>query len=39
MTRADWLAHYLRPNAHGRSQEFWPALQYNYDKLWSERFA
>lgn len=39
MTRAGWLAHYLRPNAEGLLQEFWPALQYNYDKHWSERFA
>jgi uncharacterized protein (TIGR02646 family) len=39
MTRTDWLAHYLSPNSDGLLQEFWRALQYNYDKHWSERFA
>lgn len=39
MTRRDWLARYLRPNSDGLLQEFWAALQYNYDKHWSERFA
>jgi len=39
MTRVDWLDRYLRPNSDGQLQEFWPALQYNYDKHWSGRFA
>jgi uncharacterized protein (TIGR02646 family) len=38
MSRANWLAHYLRPNANGLLQEFWPALRYNYEKHWSGRF-
>ncbi len=35
MTKADWVKHYLSLRPNGASQEFAPALQYNFDKHWS----
>lgn len=36
MSDADWRRHYLEPNDQGAFQEFWPALSYNYNRLWRD---
>ena len=36
MSREEWQHHYLQPTADGRLQEFWPALQYNYERHWQQ---
>lgn len=38
LDRAAWCDRYLAEH-NGQFQEFWPALNYNYQKLWSARFA
>lgn len=39
LSRMAWTAHYLEPNADGQLHEFWPALRYNYNKIWSDRLG
>ncbi len=38
MHRDRWLERYLSTRGDASLQEFWPALSYNYQKLWSPRF-
>ena len=38
LRHGEWCDLYLREQ-HGRLQEFWPALRYNYEKLWRDKFA
>jgi uncharacterized protein (TIGR02646 family) len=34
MSDADWRQRYLELNNQGAFQEFWPALAYNYQRIW-----
>ena len=38
LSRTDWCNRYLQEH-DGQLQEFWPALRYNFDKLWRDKFV
>jgi uncharacterized protein (TIGR02646 family) len=35
LSPAEWHVIYLEPDQTGALQEFWPALKYNYERIWS----